>query len=114
VRRSGVGSSNKSPPRVIPQAGKVPNDIGKSHRQVSGDVLQDDESRSQRANGIGHEGPEVPLIFGSLPLACVRERLAGVAAGEDVDGGNVGPVQGGDVAEVRYAGMVRGEDLAGA
>jgi hypothetical protein len=113
VGSSGIGSSYNEPSRVIPERGKVPKDIGKSQREVSGDVLQDDESRSQRANGGGNVGPEVSLIGLSLPLSCVGERLAGVAAGEDVHGLDLRPVDDGDVAEVRHAGVVRGEDRAG-
>lgn len=76
VGSAGIGSSYNSPACVIPQRGKVPKDIGKSQRDVSGDVLQDDESRSQRANGCGHMGPEVSLIILPLSLSCVAERLA--------------------------------------
>jgi len=80
VGSSGIGSSYNEPARVIPERGKVPKDIGKSQREVSGDVLQDDESRSQRANGGGNVGPEVSLIGLSLPLSCVGERLARVGS----------------------------------
>jgi hypothetical protein len=42
----------------------------------------------------------------------MAERLARVAAGQDVHGLHGGPVDGGDVAQVRHAGMVGGEHLA--
>jgi len=109
---AGVGSANNSPPRVIPQAGKVSNDIGKSHREVTGDVLQHDESRSQRANGSTDEWVEVSLIVLPLPIPCMRKRLTWISAGEDIDRLHDGPVDGGDVAEVGDAGMMCGEHLA--
>jgi hypothetical protein len=56
----------------------------------------------------------VALIFGSFPEAGVGEGLAGVAAAEDVDGFDGGPVDGGDVAEVGDLRPVVGEDLVGA
>jgi hypothetical protein len=43
---SGVGSANKSPCRVIPQRGKVSENVAQSERKVACDVLQDDEAGS--------------------------------------------------------------------
>jgi hypothetical protein len=108
MRRSGVGSSNNSPPCVIPQAGKVPNDIGKSHREVTSDVLQHDVSRSQRANGCTDEWVEVTLIVFTFPLPCRAEWLARVTRSDHVDRLNVGPIDARHVPEVLYAGIVRG------
>jgi hypothetical protein len=58
-------------------------------------------------------GPEVAGIIGAFPFACVGERLAGVAGGEPVHPGHPGPVDCGDIAEVRCCGVVVGEDFGG-
>jgi hypothetical protein len=52
-------------------------------------------------------------VIGSPSLACVRERLTGVASGEDVDGFDGGPVGQLDVAVVGDVGPVVGEDAGG-
>jgi len=80
---------------------------------VACDVLQQDVSRSYHANGVCHSRPEVAVIFGSLPLACMGEGLARVAGGEPVDGCDLGPV---GVLHVPVVGHVRpvvGEDRRG-
>jgi hypothetical protein len=53
----------------------------------------------------------VALVIGSLSLTGVRERLTGVTRCEVFDGLDIGPVDGGDVAEVRNARVVVGQDL---
>jgi hypothetical protein len=53
----------------------------------------------------------VALIFDSFPEAGAAEGLAGVAAADDVDGFDLVPVGGGEVAEVGYAGHAVGDDL---
>jgi hypothetical protein len=113
VGSAGVGSSYNTPASVIPHFGKVSEDIGKSQSEVSGDVLQDDESRSQRANGVADVGPEVPLIGFAFPLSCMGEGLAGVPAGQYVHRLHLRPVHGGDVAEVGDAGVVGRQHRAG-
>lgn len=59
-------------------------------------------------------GPDVPGIGYSLSVAGGAERLARVAAHEHVDGLDLGPVSGGEVADVGYAGVAVGEDSVGA
>jgi hypothetical protein len=46
VGSAGVGSSNNSPRRVIPQAGQVAEDVGQSEGNMTPDVLQHDEAGS--------------------------------------------------------------------
>ncbi|GAA2628025.1 hypothetical protein GCM10010307_17580 [Streptomyces vastus] len=58
--------------------------------------------------------PEVPGILGSLPFARGAERLARIAAGENVHRLNAVPVQGGDVPEVGHLGVMVGQDARGA
>jgi hypothetical protein len=52
-------------------------------------------------------------VIGSLSLACVGERLARVAGGEDVDGLDLRPVGRLHVAVARHVGPVVGEDARG-
>jgi hypothetical protein len=59
-------------------------------------------------------GPDVPGICGSLPFAGGAERLARVAAGDDVDRFHRAVVDGGEVPEVGHAGEAVGEDAGGA
>jgi hypothetical protein len=56
----------------------------------------------------------VPVIGGSFPQAGDAERLAWVAAAQDIHGRDGGPVGDGDVAEVGHVGVVVGEDRGGA
>jgi hypothetical protein len=53
------------------------------------------------AKGGGEVGPEVTCVGSTLPGAGKAERLAGVAAADEVDGFNVAPVDLRDVSEVR-------------
>jgi hypothetical protein len=46
VTGPGIGSANNSPCRVIPQRGKVSENVAQSERKVACDVLQDDEAGS--------------------------------------------------------------------
>jgi hypothetical protein len=46
VGGSGIGSSNNSPPCVIPQCGKVAKDGIKSEGNMPPDILQHDDSGS--------------------------------------------------------------------
>ena len=46
VGSSGIGSANNSPPRVIPQAGQVSEDVGQSEGKMAPDVFQHDDSGS--------------------------------------------------------------------
>ena len=112
VGRSGVGSSDNSPPDRHPQFGNVSEDRVKAQSEVTSDVLQDRVSRSKDANGIADVRPKVSLIVGAFPFTCMTERLAGVATRQHIYGGDGCPINGGDVAKVGDAGVVRGEDVA--
>lgn len=110
MRCTGVGRSYSDPLRRPPDVGKVSEDSVKAQSEVTSDVLQQRESRSQVAKGIADVRPEVTLIVGSLSLAGMGEGLAGIAAREDVDGRHGGPVDSGHVAVVGDAGEVVVED----
>jgi hypothetical protein len=55
----------------------------------------------------------MPGVVFASPDACEAERLAGVAAADDVGSLNAAPVDGGDVAGVWDVGPVLGEHTAG-
>jgi hypothetical protein len=65
-------------------------------------------------DGVGHPGPQSGAGAGAEALAgaSVGHVLAGEPAGEDVHGFDLGPVDGGDVAEVGDVGVAVGEDPA--
>jgi hypothetical protein len=98
--RSGVGCSNNSPPRIPPHAGKVSENIGKAQSEVTSDVFQHCISGSYCAKGISDVWPEVAFIVLAFPKSCMAERLAGIAAGDDINRLHLRPVHGGDVAKV--------------
>jgi hypothetical protein len=47
----------------------------------------------------------VSLIFLAFPKSCLAKWLAGIAAGDDIDGLNLRPVHGCDVANVGNVGV---------
>lgn len=80
-----VGRSYNAPPDIHPHFGKVTEDSVKPKSKVGCDVLTDDVSGSQKANGAEELRPEVSVIRYAASLSGVGERLAGVAPVEDVD-----------------------------
>ena len=113
VGSAGVGSSYNSPACRHPQAGKVSEDILKAQSEVASDVFQHRSSGSYCANGVPDVGPQVSFIVFAFPHACVTERLAGVAAGDDIHGFDLRPIHLCDVAQVGHAWVVGFHDLAG-
>jgi hypothetical protein len=57
VRRSDIGSSQHSPPAVIPERGQVTEDSSKSSSNEGWAVLHEDEAGSNFANDPRHVGP---------------------------------------------------------
>jgi hypothetical protein len=51
----------------------------------SENILAHDPTGSNNPNNVEHRGPEVPCVIRTLPFARERERLAGEAAGKDID-----------------------------
>jgi len=47
----------------------------------------------------------VSLIFLAFPESCLAERLAGIAARDDIHGLYLRPINGGDVADVGNVGV---------
>ncbi|GAA5056324.1 hypothetical protein GCM10023336_28960 [Streptomyces similanensis] len=110
-----VGSADlvrayNAPLRIEPEVGKVAEDSVEADSKVVRDVLKERDSGSKNPKGTGNVRPEVSLIVSSFQLAGEAERLARVAADQDIDGLHGGPVDGGQVAEVGGVGVVVGED----
>jgi hypothetical protein len=104
-----VGSSYNQPSRVIPQSGKAGNDGWSSERKVACDILQEHEAGSKCANGIADVRPKVSVIVFAFSFSGLRERLARIASGEDVDRFDGRPVDACEVAEIANAGQALGE-----
>jgi len=105
----GVGSSNNACSSHITQGGKRCNNVESSSpsrpkSKETCDVLQDDDSGCQNADAVGDVLEDGSVIVGPTPLAGGGERLARKPGGDDVHGFDLVPVEGGEVAVVRYAG----------
>ena len=77
---------------------------------MASDVLEDAQARTQNGDRLSDVGPQVPLVVRPCALAGVAERLAQIAARDDVDRLDLRPVDLGHVAEVRGAGVASLED----
>lgn len=113
VGGSHVGCSYNAPFSIEPRFGKVREDRVETEREVSPDVLQDDETWAKVSNSTKYPGPQVSGVIGSSLASGLRERLAGVARGEHVGPFNRRPVDGLDVPEVRHVGETVGQHGAG-
>jgi hypothetical protein len=101
VRRADRCSRYDIPLRIEPELGQVSENLSEPERKVTSHVLQQHPSRSQNTNGGCKMGPKMSLIVRALPSPGVGERLARVAAADDVGSFNGAPFHLGDVTEVR-------------
>ncbi|GGW68189.1 hypothetical protein GCM10010340_52890 [Streptomyces griseoloalbus] len=112
-----AGRWYNDPFRIEPEGGKVPKYVSESDPKMVCDVLKEANPGAKYANGGGNVGPDVPGIGGSFHLAGDAERLAGIAAGQDVYrpvlAAGAGPVDKAQVAEIPDVGVVVGEDAGG-
>ena len=106
-----IGSPNNSPPRVIPDAGKVTNDGIEAEGNMPPNIFQHNESRSKIANGNAHGGPQVSVIFYPFSFARYRKWLARISSGENANRFNSGPDGSFYIAVVGNIRPVVGEDL---
>jgi hypothetical protein len=113
VRGTNIGCPNNRPRCVVPDRGKVFEDNVEPSPEMCGDVFQDNETGSKAANGICDVRPEVPGVFCSKSLTCIREGLAWVAGREDVDRLDQRPVDHRKIANVRRCDVVVSHDLGG-
>ena len=109
-----IGSAKQAPLDVVVELVEVSHDLVEAQGEVSSDVLKYGEGRAQYRQSVADVGPQVPLVILPLAAAGHAERLARVPAGDDVDAGHGGPVDGGDVAQVGGVGESVREHLAGA
>lgn len=93
---------------------QVADDLVKAEGQVPADVLKHDEPGPHNGERVTHVGPEVPVVILPHAPASGAERLARVAAGDDVDARHRAPIDGGHVAEIGGVRESLGEDFAGA
>lgn len=99
MRRTDIGSAKHFPSRIIPERGKVPENVGHAHGKVPCDVFKEAVAWSKQANGARDVGPEMALVGDSSSLAGVTEWLAWVACDDDVGGGGLRA----DELDIRYA-----------
>jgi hypothetical protein len=104
VAGPGVARPDHFPPAHIPEVGKVGDDLSGPKSEMAPDVLEEDRFRPEGFDAVPDVGPEVSIIVVAPPEAGLGEGLAGVAGGEYVHRGNVGPPHGLEVPEVGRAG----------
>ena len=109
---SEVGRLDEDPLDVVAELVKVADHLVKSEAEVPADVLENDKRWTERGYGVGHVGPEVPLVLLPQALAGLTERLARVSASDDVHRLDGRPVDRRDVAQVRGVRESVGEHLA--
>jgi hypothetical protein len=110
MRRTNGGSRYRVPFRVIPERGKVSENIGKSSSPESPDVFHDDVARSKLANQARVLSPEAAsLSVKTRTCASQRDVLAREPAADGVDGSDavVSKPGSGKVADVVIAGHRR-------
>ena len=84
VRCASLGRGVQTPLRIEPEVGKVGEDERQPCPNKSGDVLQEDESRSHVTDEPSDGRPEPPVIVNTEPLTRTRERLAGEAGSDEI------------------------------
>jgi hypothetical protein len=137
VRCSHIGCAQAVPARVVPQFGQVCENgsecpqrrftcsVSQTPRagfhvasgfgtEETSHVLGDDQGWAEVVDGVGHPGPQPGAGAGAEALAGagVGHVLAGKPSRKDVHGLDLGPVDGGDVAEVGDVGVAVSEDPA--
>lgn len=108
-----VGCADEAPLNVVAKLVEVADDLIKAEGQVPADVLKHDEPGPHNGERVTHVGPEVPVVVLPHAPAGGAERLARIAAGDDVHRRDGGPVDAGDVAEIGGVRESLGEDFAG-
>lgn len=105
------------PLRIEPERGQIPENLSESSSKEAWDVLHEDVSRSYQANDTGELRPEPAVVVEPSPLPGGAERLAGEAAGDEVDGLDaVGTASAALIVDVSHVGVaghvgpVLGED----
>jgi hypothetical protein len=63
---------------------KLSDDVSASEGQMTGDVLEETELWMALAHDAGDVGPQVPIIVCTVAVSCDAERLAWVAANDEI------------------------------
>jgi hypothetical protein len=84
VRRSDIGRAEHTPFRIEPERGKVGKNVGEPKRNVACDVLEEPERGTGLVEDSCDVRPEVALVGVAEPSACDAERLARVAACDEI------------------------------
>lgn len=84
VRCASLGRGVQTPLRIEPEVGKVGEDVREPGPNKSGDVLQENESRSHVTDEPSDGRPEPPVIVSSTLLSCRRERLTGEPGSDEI------------------------------
>jgi len=85
VRRSNSGSGDTSPRNIKPCFGQVFEDLSKVSRgDKSGDVFEEDPSRSDLTDDPDGVGPHVALVVGSSSRPGGAKRLTGESGRDDI------------------------------
>jgi hypothetical protein len=106
VRCADIGRSDKTPPRVIPERGKVRGHDRETFSEMTRNVFEYHSAGSENGDGVSDPGPEVSWVVDAESLSRGAEGLAGISGGENVDALNSTPLNGLQVAEVRHVGVV--------
>jgi len=80
----GASRNNRRPPGVA-ETFQVSQHVVEAHRDVPSNVLKTDVARSEFINKPSNFRPEVAVILLAQSLPGMREGLAGVAGGEEVE-----------------------------
>lgn len=84
MRGTNGGRGEQTPFRSEPEVGKVGEDVREPGPNKSGDVLQEDESRSHVTDDPSNGRPEPPVIVNSTASTGIGERLARESRSDDV------------------------------
>jgi hypothetical protein len=79
-----LGRGETTPFCIEPARGKVSKDVGEPKRNVSGDVLEEDEGGPDLVEDSTHVGPQMALVEFASPASCDREGLARVARCDEI------------------------------
>lgn len=85
VRCADLSRREESCRNDVTQAFQVSGDFSKAEIDMTGDVLKEHQRRFGLGHDSGHMRPEVPGVFGASALAGDTERLARIAAMNDVN-----------------------------
>jgi hypothetical protein len=100
VRRADFRRREEACRKAVAHADQSAGDFGEAETEMMGDILEEDEGRSDLADDASDMGPEVARVVRALALARDGERLARIARSDDVhraapraavEGGNVVP-----------------------